>query len=160
MPTVGAHIVFHRLLKTSKKDGSPLVRAVLLTKRTLDAPIHPGYWGLVGGKLKKPDESPECAACREAQEELGVQLEPSDVKLLCDVKIEHDASGPSTISYFSAALSRDMDELTLQRNYEKRVEGEVEGEGLGWFTAEEIHHIMVRPEDRIAISAFFQEYGI
>jgi len=41
----------------------------------------------------------------------------------------------------------------------RRWRGKVEGEGLGWFTAEEIHHLDVRPEDRAAINHFFEENG-
>jgi hypothetical protein len=49
-----------------------------------------------------------------------------------------------------------MDRLTLRYN---SAEGKVEGEGLGWFTAEEIHHVWLRPEDRIAVEQFFQRRG-
>jgi hypothetical protein len=48
-----------------------------------------------------------------------------------------------------------MDKLRLRPDKK----GVVEGEGLGWFTAEEIHHLTVRPEDRIAIDYFFRKYG-
>jgi hypothetical protein len=48
-----------------------------------------------------------------------------------------------------------MDDLRLRRMNGKKVEGE----GLGWFTAEEIHHLNVRPEDRTAINHFFEENG-
>jgi hypothetical protein len=64
--------------------------------------------------------------------------------------------GPLGVRYFSAELNYDMDCLTLKRNAH---EGKVEGEGLGWFTAEEIGHLMVRPEDRSAISTFFRKRG-
>ena len=58
--------------------------------------------------------------------------------------------------YFSAELNVDLDRLTLKRNKD---EDKVEGEGLGWFTAEEVNHLVVRPEDRAAISAFFRKHG-
>jgi hypothetical protein len=49
-----------------------------------------------------------------------------------------------------------MDKLTLRRNSK---EDFVEGQGLGWFSAEEVHHLVLRPEDRIAIAAFFKKHG-
>jgi len=148
----GAHIVFHRLLSTSKCNPY-FVRAVLLTKRTLDAPIHPGYWGLIGGKVNR-GERPKETALREACEELGIR--PSKLQSLCKVKVDHVQRSNSAIKYFIAVLEFDMDKLTLRRNTE---EDKVEGEGLGWFSAEEVHHAMLRPEDRIAIAAFFRKYG-
>lgn len=148
----GAHVVFHRLLKTSECCS---VQAVLLCKRTEDAPIHPGYWGFFGGKLKR-NESPKNAVRREVNEELeanGIDFRKFAMKNLCYVTIRR-GSGKDSISYFYASLDIDMDELRLKR------QGKVEGEGLAWFTAEEIHHLMMRPEDRIAINKFFQKNGI
>ena len=148
----GAHIVFHRLLSTSKCNPH-FVRAVLLTKRTLDAPMHPGYWGLVGG-IVNSGERPKKAALREAHEELGIK--PSILQPLCDVSVDHGKRNASGARYFSAALDLEMDKLTLKRNLE---ENKVEGEGLGWFSAEEVHHLMLRPGDRIAIATFFKKHG-
>jgi 8-oxo-dGTP pyrophosphatase MutT (NUDIX family) len=148
----GAHIVFHRLLRTSKTKPHQ-VRTVLLTKRTLDAPTHPGYWGLVGGTVD-PGESAKDAAVREAGEELGIT--PASMKFLCDVRVDHGGRKASGVKYFSAPLDLDMDKLTLKRNSE---DDRVEAEGIAWFSAEEIHHIIVRPEDRIAIATFFERHG-
>jgi len=50
-----------------------------------------------------------------------------------------------------------MDKLTLTYNSAER---KVEGEGLGWFTAEEIHHMWLSPEDRVAVEKFFEQNGL
>ena len=119
--------------------------------------MHPGYWGLFGGRLDGA-ERPKRAAIREIREELGIELRDANVKALCDVTIQRGGSSSALgVRYFSAELNYDMDCLSLRRNAH---EGKVEGEGLGWFTAEEITHLVVRPEDRIAISTFFQKHGI
>lgn len=152
MKVGGAHVVFHRFLKTSKNHA---VCAVLLCKRTQDAPMHPGYWGLFGGKVNA-GERPRDAALREVKEELGIAPSKISVKSLCDVRVGRGNSGALAVRYFSAPLKLEMDQLSLRRNSE---EDKVEGDGIGWFTAEEIHHLMVRPEDRIAISTFFKRYG-
>ncbi len=67
--------------------------------------------------------------------------------------IRHDRK--KLIRYFKAHLEKDVDLLQLGRN-PKSTEKKVEGEGLGWFIQEEIHHLWLRPEDRIALGRFFQ----
>ena len=148
----GAHVILYRLLKVGNCHS---VRAILLCKRTLDAPTHPAYWGLFGGTVKK-NESPEQTVQRELKEELKankIDFGKYKMKKVRDVGIVRE-NGEHIIRYFSASLQIDMDELSL-----RRWQGKVEGEGLGWFTAEEIHHLDVRPEDRAAINHFFEENG-
>src|SRR5262245_44738836 len=147
----GAHVVFHRMLPVSRKHS---LCAVLLCKRTLDAPLYPAYWSLFGGRIE-PGEQPKQAALREVQEELGIP--PSKIQLadLCDVSVSR-ADGRHALKYFRSVLDLDMDCLTLRRSPK---EAKVEGQALGWFTAEEIHHLLVCPADRVAITAFFQRNG-
>jgi 8-oxo-dGTP pyrophosphatase MutT (NUDIX family) len=160
MSVAGAHVVFHRLLRVTPDGASPenFVQAVLLCKRTQNAPIHPGYWGLFGGKVE--NETPMDAVKREVREELkicqGLDLAVAGSHLteLADVAITR-GEGTITIQYYSFFLNYDLDELSLQPN----ARGKVEGEGLAWFTAEEVHHLMVRPEDRIALDWFFKKCG-
>lgn len=149
----GAHVVFHRLLKAGNCSSVP---AILLCKRTQDAPIHPGCWGLVGGTVDEKDETPKETAYREVEEELnaiGINIRELVLKKIGDVLIRHE-NGKGLVRYFSSSLDISMDKLLLKKNED---ENKVEGEGLGWFTAEEIHHLMVRPEDRIAIAEFFKK---
>ena len=53
---------------------------ILLTKRTAHLRQHSGQVSFPGGRIDPGDASPEAAAIREAQEEVG--LEPSHVELL------------------------------------------------------------------------------
>ena len=157
----GAHIVLHKLVRTGKykknmKCIQDEIQAVLLCKRTQDAPMHPGYWSLFGGKLK-PKEEPEQAVRRELEEELEITGQSlQGMKQLCNVSITRK-QGTRSISYLSSPLDVYMDGLRLKRN---KKEKKVEGEGLGWFTAEEVHHLTMRPEDRIAVTKFFRETGV
>jgi len=149
----GAHVVFYRLLPIDH-DGSQRL-AVLLYKRTQDAPIHPGYWALFGGKLCK-HESAKDAVIREIEEELEIKNgDLQEMIPLCDVKFSR--VGDVRIRYFSLPLNFDMDKLCLK--YSKK-EKKVEGEGIGWFTAEETHSLMIRPEDRIAVDEFCQKWNL
>ena len=156
MSITGAHVVFHKLLCASHSNNRAVtVQAVLLCKRTQDAPVHPGYWSFVGGKLDS-EEDPEKGLRREIDEEIEIiDTHTSDLSLqfLCDAKIR---SGPSwyVIRYFSSQLTEDMDKLRLKRT---RDEDKVEGDGLGWFTEDEVHHIRMRPEDRLAANEFFSK---
>jgi 8-oxo-dGTP diphosphatase len=53
---------------------------VLLLERTQEP--NRGFWSPCGGKLKMEiGESPYACACREAQEETGIQVSPSDLHL-------------------------------------------------------------------------------
>ena len=119
--------------------------------------MHPGYWGLIGGKLDVGEE-PRAAALREVEEELGIASSEIALESLCDIRIRRDAGSDEIgARYFVATLDLGMDKLSLRYNDE---EGKVEGEGLGWFTAEEIHHMWLRPEDRTAVAKFFERSGL
>src|SRR5262245_39950314 len=74
----GAHVVFHRQLKSA---AGP-VQAVLLCKRTLDAPTDAGFWALFGGCLESGETFP-AAAIREVNEELGINLTARKLKPVC-----------------------------------------------------------------------------
>jgi len=151
----GAHVVLYRLLRTdnNKRKDKYWVQAVLLCKRTQDAPIHPGYWALFGGELRN-SELPEQAVLREVKEELKINKRTiKKMDPLCMVEIKRKEK--ISIEYFCSPLKVDMNKLRMRMK-----KGKIEGEGLGWFTAEEIHHLVMSPEDRIAVTKFFQENGI
>src|SRR3954470_22512142 len=66
---------------------------VLLLERAQEPNL--GYWSPCGGKLHTDDgESPYACACREAEEELGIKLAPSDLHLVGIVS-EHGYQGQS-----------------------------------------------------------------
>ena len=66
---------------------------VLLLERTQEP--NRGYWSPCGGKLHTEEgESPYACACREAREELGLSLQPTDLHLTGIVS-EHGYQGQS-----------------------------------------------------------------
>lgn len=52
--------------------------ALILTRRATTLRDHPGQWALPGGRIE-PGESPEQAALREIDEEIGLRVDPREV---------------------------------------------------------------------------------
>jgi 8-oxo-dGTP pyrophosphatase MutT (NUDIX family) len=141
----GSHVVFHRYLK--QRNGEQVL-AVLLTKRTQDAPSDPGMWGLVGGKVDD-DETPEQAVRREISEEICIDGYHLPSLPLCELPDGSHDSVP--IKFYSCQLDCGFDKLSLRESQE----GKVEGEGWAWFTESETRPLPVRSQDRKAIGSFF-----
>lgn len=57
----------------SSDAGCKTIAALILTRRAADLKAHAGQWALPGGRMEA-DESPEAAALRELQEEVGLRL--------------------------------------------------------------------------------------
>lgn len=57
----------------------PGAYSVLLTRRSLQLPTHPGQISFPGGKIDPTDRSPLDAALREAEEEIGLQRGQVDI---------------------------------------------------------------------------------
>lgn len=148
----GAHVVFYRELRMNPEGK--FVLAVLLCKRTQDAPNDPGLWSLFGGQLDDKDNGdPECAVRREIQEE----LKTIDVNLGTLEMEELDVASVRgcTVTYFKAHLNIGMNMMRLRWNMEHN---KVEGEGIGWFTEKEVQELKekMRQEDYAAITKFFE----
>ena len=65
--------------------------SVLLTKRASGLKHHPGQIAFPGGKIDADDASPEAAALREAQEEVG--LDPALVRVLGQLAAHETVTG-------------------------------------------------------------------
>jgi len=82
---------------------------VLLLERAQEPNL--GLWSPCGGKLHTEEgESPYACACREAREELGVELSPSDLHLTGLVS-EHGYQGQSHWLMFLFEVKRRLREL-------------------------------------------------
>jgi len=107
---------------------------VLLMHRTFNAPTHPGYWGLFGGKIES-GETPEMAVKREAQEELGINLE--NVKLFKTYNQE-DRYGKQIRYVFTGLLVFSLEELRANQN---------EGQDLNLFSLDDLNNIKISKND-------------
>ena len=134
----GAHVVLYRNVRNRR---GKLVPAVLLVKRTQDAPSHPGRWSLVGGKLEA-GETPKAGLLREIKEELAHRK---------PIRLQY-VWRTATLTFYKAHLPEDIDSLRLKRS---KADGKVEGEGLSWFTEAEVRRLPMRREDRMAVRKYF-----
>ena len=99
------------------------IEAVLLYKRTQDAPVHPGYWALFGGEVEEGEDEKK-ALQREIIDEKELEvthLSENDFRQLlqiaehvADVRVIRDEDeGELLIRYFKTHLDHDMDSLKL-----------------------------------------------
>jgi 8-oxo-dGTP pyrophosphatase MutT (NUDIX family) len=103
--------------EVSLPSGRPLRRAavlvpvwdrpdgprMILTKRSSHLKHHPGQVAFPGGKVDPSDPSPEAAALREAQEEIG--LDPRKVRILGRLPVHETVTGFEVIPVLSVVES-------------------------------------------------------
>ena len=141
---------------TDPHDAAAIVfftadRRVLLSKRDPDASDYPGFWNLIGGWIEGETEAadPRIAALREVDEEIaGLKLAASDVEQLCCVRTESRGKTATTHYYLVPLHQRTFHGLALK----------MEGDGLGFFSWDQLNFLPVRPEARLALAKFFQDH--
>lgn len=107
----------------------------LLQHRADDAKRAPGMWGFFGGGIEE-GETPEQGLVRECQEELSIT--PTDFTLQFErhcVWLEHEG----ILRVFVAPFEKQ--EPITQR----------EGQGMGWFSLDDLNALPIIPNDKIAI---------
>jgi 8-oxo-dGTP diphosphatase len=108
---------------------------ILLQRRRLTAE-HGGLWEFPGGKVE-PGETPQIAALREIEEELGVLL---DLPALTPLFFASDAEAPSPPGRAYVIL------LYTCRAWQGVPECR-DGEEIGWFTPDELPALAMPPLD-------------
>ncbi len=68
------HVVITGIIQNSRSQ-------ILITKRNKNKKVYPGLWECTGGSVKAGESSIE-AVIREINEEIGVELKPTDGKLV------------------------------------------------------------------------------
>lgn len=111
---------------------------VLLMHRTSDAPTHPDYWGLFGGKIEN-GETPEMAVKREAQEELGIRLENVG---LFKTYSQEDQYGKQIRHIFTGPLEYSLEELRANQK---------EGQNLNLFSLDDLNNIKISKNDLVIV---------
>ena len=119
---------------------------VLLQLRTFDAKSYPGFWSTFGGHIEEGEQS-EAAAVREIEEELGLQLELSQLVRLGSASVLRGDT-PVKIHFFAAALEVELSDLILS-----------EGAGFGFFPAREIQSLRLTPATKLALDRHYERLG-
>ncbi|MFC1686953.1 NUDIX domain-containing protein [Patescibacteria group bacterium] len=115
---------------------------ILLQHRTDDARLFPGLWGYFGGHIEE-GESPEEAAKRETQEELGLDLQSVQfIKKFVFPEEDHILEH----YIFTAPLKHTVEQLRKQQK---------EGKDLGLFDREGIKNLDMIDTDRIIAEYLF-----
>ena len=104
-----------------------------------DAPEieNPETWGLFGGSIEKR-ESPLSCLKRELAEEINLNYR--------DLKIFQQLRRPPLSIYLAKFVGR------------KKYLCQHEGQGMGWFSPNEIYQLKLAVEDRILFTNFFHDY--
>jgi len=134
---LGAHAIITR--EIIRIDGSRTL-GILLMKRDYMTGKFPGYWACPGGCVDDK-ESPLAAIKREIIEELG--FSPIiDKNRTIQVRIF------GTFHHVIFFVAQGTVNIHLSSP---------EGLGLAWFNPEELNHIHICPEHRVAINKFLGE---
>ena len=105
----------------------------LMHKRPL-AKHHGGLWEFPGGKVED-GETHESALVRELKEELGIDVDPDDLLKSCSAQESREqTSSPIAIR------------LYVVRAWQSTPTA-LEGEDIGWFTADEVVSLKLAPLD-------------
>lgn len=116
----------------------------LLQHRTEDAPRHPGYWGFFGGHIEE-GETPEQAMIRETKEELDIDV--VDYTLTIQQRYVHDLATEGGERWIYTAPFEKQGPITQH-----------EGQGMGWYSLDEIDTIKIAPHHKEALVATLAAY--
>lgn len=133
-----------RLGKTTGQGVSAIMinadGQVLLQHRDDNPNIrYPGHWALFGGSIED-DESPYAAARREILEETGYNIE--NLGLFREF-VQNNKREFAFVGEINASLA----ELTLS-----------EGQGMDFVAPEELRKLLIRPDDKETLKAYFGEW--
>jgi len=101
--------------------------------------VWPNHWAIFGGHIEE-GETPEAAALREIEEELGLRLEPPLVL------VHHGVDGIRERHVFAAQLTVPIESLTL-----------MEGQGMALLASGELGGYAVVPAHHAILLRFFAE---
>lgn len=102
---------------------------LLLLRDDIPSIGHPNHWNLVGGGIED-GESPEQAAIREAEEEIGVRLDEVPLFRLYSIACEHVPGLVHPYYVHWSRLERPIEDLTLGEGQDMRFFAPAELSGL------------------------------
>ena len=115
---------------------------VLLQKRSFQAKLLPGRWGVFGGHIED-GESPIQTAVREIEEELSVSLDPNQRRELCTLRVQR-MNALYVAHYYSSRIPVSLKDMSLR-----------EGIGFSLWSMDEIPQLHLAHEDFTAVQTHF-----
>jgi 8-oxo-dGTP pyrophosphatase MutT (NUDIX family) len=101
---------------------------ILLEKRSMNKRYSPGKWAPLAGHVASGEEI-EDAACREAKEELGLDLRPADLVIMEKGLLRKREENSRISRYFYTVCDKDANDFTIQ---------EEELTDVRWFDIDEV----------------------
>lgn len=121
------HLVVHVWICNHKGE-------YLISQRSADRPTFPLMWECVGGSVLKGEDSLH-GALRETKEEVGLQLSPSDGKLVRSV-VRDRVNGVRFADLLDVWLFSYDGEVSLEKATTREVEQ------VAWMTKDQIHTLL------------------
>jgi 8-oxo-dGTP pyrophosphatase MutT (NUDIX family) len=91
------------------------------------------YWQLIGGGIDPEDKTPQNAATREIQEELGIKVSPADLRPIIDVPYDF---GEGTVYFYELEINRKTTRFEIDK-------GEIIDHQ--WFSSQEARQLKAFP---------------
>lgn len=136
---IATHIILHTKLQ---RLGAVEEIGILLLKRNHTTGNNPGYWSCVGGTVEAGEEFKSCAV-RELKEENQISC---DIDFDWPLNVDVLATKENSVRFYTASfMPHDIGSLKGSENT-----------GYAIFLPEELKHITICPEHRLAIEAFLR----
>ena len=124
------------------KDGNG---RVLLQHKAKDSKVLPDQWGFFGGGIDD-GETPEQAVRREAKEELGIDMNESNIKLF----------GRYVAAFEPGLIEQFIFVGSLTHSLEMLRQQQTEGQGLGLFSPAELRRLKINQHILKILSDIFK----
>ena len=116
---------------------------VLLQKRSANKKHFPNKWTVLSGHVEDFDESFEAAAVRELKEEIGLNVNISELKYLAENEVIKEDNSKHITKYYSIISNKKEDEYIIQTEELSEVK---------WYSCIDFINMMENNDERLVFS--------
>ena len=116
---------------------------VLLQKRSENKKHFPNKWTVLSGHVEDFDESFEAAAVRELKEEIGLNVNISELKYLAENEVIKEDDSKHITKYYSIISNKKEDEYIIQTEELSEVK---------WYSYSDFINMMENNDERLVFS--------
>lgn len=116
---------------------------VLLQKRSANKKHFPNKWTVLSGHVEDFDESFEAAAVRELKEEIGLNVNISELKYLAENEVIKEDNSKHITKYYSIISNKKEDEYIIQTEELSEVK---------WYLCNDFINMMENNDERLVFS--------